>query len=148
MLRISNRNAASTWDIFQPAAPATNKRLSTTTVHTAYIFHISGHKKSKQFEAISKPKFDLEISLEFLVNLCHICKFFVILSMKTFEILMLPSKAGFYNLLIQCVAKLLKFPLPFVVELIYAWQYQTYLQSFLGYTHQIRITFVTLKKIK
>ena len=54
MLRISKRNAASTWDIFRPAAPATTKRLSTTTLHTAYIYiyHIVGYKKSKQFEAI------------------------------------------------------------------------------------------------
>ena len=52
MLRISKRNAASTWDIFRPAAPATTKRLSTTTLHTAYIYHIVGYKKSEQFEAI------------------------------------------------------------------------------------------------
>jgi len=52
MLRISKRNAASTWDIFQPAAPATTKRLSTTTLHNAYIYHIVGYKKSKQFVAI------------------------------------------------------------------------------------------------
>lgn len=68
--------------------------------------------------------------------------------MKTFEVL--NQKLDFYNLLIQCAAKLLKFLLDLT-----SFCSRTYLcllsnlpTNFLGYTHQIRITFVTLKKIK
>lgn len=68
--------------------------------------------------------------------------------MKTFKVL--NQKLDFYNLLIQCAAKLLKFLLGLT-----SFCSRTYLcllsnlpTNFLGYTHQIRITLVKLKKIK
>ena len=123
MLRISKWNAASTWDIFQPAAPANTKRLSTTTLHTAYIYHIVGYKKSEQFEAILNQTLILK----------SVWNFFSIFTMKTFWGIDIAIKSWIFitswysvqlNFSNSCSAWL-----PFVVELIYAC-YQTYLQTF------------------